>query len=55
MQQQLAEYERRRAGGTIQMGIDVSDILGRNSDDGTDYDYDKNRVRLSIKGLVIID
>jgi beta-phosphoglucomutase-like phosphatase (HAD superfamily) len=40
---QLAEYERRRSGEKRQMGIDITDVLGRNaigSDDYSDYNYD---------------
>ena len=45
---QLAEYERRRAGKERQMGIDISDILGRSayeSDDYADYKFDSNYQR----------
>jgi beta-phosphoglucomutase-like phosphatase (HAD superfamily) len=45
---QLAEYERRRRGEKRQMGIDMSDVLGRNapgSDDYADYTYDDNYLR----------
>jgi beta-phosphoglucomutase-like phosphatase (HAD superfamily) len=45
---QLAEYERRRRGEKRQMGIDISDVLGRNapgSDDYADYTYDDNYFR----------
>jgi beta-phosphoglucomutase-like phosphatase (HAD superfamily) len=42
---QLAEYERRRAGGRKQMGIDISDVLGRSSDDYADYTFDDNYFR----------
>jgi beta-phosphoglucomutase-like phosphatase (HAD superfamily) len=45
---QLAEYERRRRGEKRQMGIDISDVLGRNapgSDDYADYTYHDNYLR----------
>ena len=45
---QLAEYERRRSGQKRQMGIDVSDILGRgaaSSDDYADYTFDDEYFR----------
>jgi len=44
-QRQLAEYERRRSGGKKQMGIDISDVLGRSSDDYADYTYDDDYLR----------
>ena len=44
-QRQLAEYERRRAGGKKKMGIDISDVLGRSSEDYADYTYDDNYFR----------
>lgn len=44
-QRQLAEYERRRAGGKKQVGIDISDVLGRSSEDYADYTYDDNYLR----------
>ena len=45
---QLHEYEQRRAGKKKQMGIDISDVLGRNavgSDDYADYTYDRDYFR----------
>jgi beta-phosphoglucomutase-like phosphatase (HAD superfamily) len=45
---QLAEYERRRAGRSTQIGIDISDVLGRrafDSDDYADYKYDDDYFR----------
>jgi phosphoglycolate phosphatase-like HAD superfamily hydrolase len=43
---QLAEYERRRSGKKQQMGIDISDALGRRgSDDYADYTYDADYFR----------
>ena len=45
---QLAEFERRRAGKERQMGIDISDVLGRSafdSDDYADYKYEDTRGR----------
>jgi hypothetical protein len=45
---QLGEYERRRAGNSRQMGIDISDVLGRSvfqSDDYADYKYDNDYQR----------
>jgi beta-phosphoglucomutase-like phosphatase (HAD superfamily) len=39
---QLAEYERRRSGKQQQMGIDISDVLGRRDvDDYKDYKFDE--------------
>lgn len=40
---QLAEYEKRRKGGSQSLGIDISDVLGRNarkSFDYADFNYD---------------
>lgn len=45
---QLAEYEKRRAGRERQMGIDISDVLGRSAfdtDDYADYKYEDTRGR----------
>jgi len=43
---QLHEYEQRRAGQRGQMGIDISDVLGRRgSDDYVDYTYDNDYLR----------
>lgn len=45
---QLAEYERRRAGKTRSMGIDISDVLGRSqvtSDDYAEYNFDNDYFR----------
>ncbi|GAX25851.1 hypothetical protein FisN_6Hh111 [Fistulifera solaris] len=45
---QLAEYERRRAGKGRQMGIDISDVLGRSileTDDYADYKFDNDYQR----------
>ena len=45
---QLHEYEQRRAGKQKQIGIDISDVLGkraRTSDDYADYLYDANYFR----------
>ena len=46
---QLAEYERRRAGNDRrQIGIDISDVLGRgafNSDDYADFKHDNDYLR----------
>jgi beta-phosphoglucomutase-like phosphatase (HAD superfamily) len=45
---QLAEYERRRAGKGSQMGIDISDVLGKTkleTDDYADYKYDDDYFR----------
>jgi len=42
----LHEYEQRRAGQRSQMGIDISDVLGRRgSDDYVDYTYDNDYFR----------
>ena len=47
---QLAEYERRRRGERGQMGIDISDVLGRrDSDDYADYNFDDQYTR-SMRG-----
>ena len=42
---QLHEYEQRRTGRERQMGIDISDVLGRTSDDYADYKYDNDYQR----------
>ena len=43
---QLHEYEQRRAGRNNQMGIDISDVLGRRgSDDYADYTHDRDYFR----------
>ena len=43
---QLHEYEQRRSGKNQQMGIDISDVLGRRgSDDYADYTYDADYLR----------
>jgi beta-phosphoglucomutase-like phosphatase (HAD superfamily) len=45
---QLAEYERRRSGKGRQMGIDISDVLGRSileTDDYADYKFDNDYQR----------
>ena len=43
---QLHEYEQRRAGQRGQVGIDISDVLGRRgSDDYLDYTYDNDNFR----------
>ena len=45
---QLHEYEQRRAGKQRQMGIDISDVLGRrayDTDDYADYKYDTDSFR----------
>eukprot|EP00538_Stauroneis_constricta_P006012 CAMPEP_0119555704 /NCGR_PEP_ID=MMETSP1352-20130426/7825_1 /TAXON_ID=265584 /ORGANISM="Stauroneis constricta, Strain CCMP1120" /LENGTH=1890 /DNA_ID=CAMNT_0007602513 /DNA_START=159 /DNA_END=5831 /DNA_ORIENTATION=- len=46
-QRQLADYQRRRAGETGPMGIDINDALGRGrgSDDYADYTYDAEYFR----------
>ncbi|CAJ1969446.1 unnamed protein product [Cylindrotheca closterium] len=43
---QVAEYKQRRSGNKKQMGIDISDVLGRQeSDDYADYTYDADYFR----------
>jgi beta-phosphoglucomutase-like phosphatase (HAD superfamily) len=45
---QLAEYERQRAGKGGQMGIDISDVLGKSkqkTDEYADYKYDDDYFR----------
>jgi beta-phosphoglucomutase-like phosphatase (HAD superfamily) len=43
---QLAEYEKRRSGGSRSMGIDISDVLGRrDTDDYADFKYDDDYYR----------
>jgi beta-phosphoglucomutase-like phosphatase (HAD superfamily) len=40
---QLKEYELRRAGKEASLGIDITDILGRDIDDYRDYEFDESR------------
>ena len=48
---QLHEYEQRRTGRQRQMGIDISDVLGRrDTDDYADYKFDDNFRRRSRSG-----
>jgi len=47
---QLAEYERCRAGGKKQMGIDISEALGRSSDDYAEYNVDDDYFRAKKSG-----
>jgi beta-phosphoglucomutase-like phosphatase (HAD superfamily) len=48
---QLAEYERRRSGRSHQIGIDISDVLGRRDfDDYADFKYDDANLRSRITG-----
>ena len=42
---QVHEFEQRRAGRERQMGIDISDVLGRESDDYADYKFDDEYFR----------
>jgi beta-phosphoglucomutase-like phosphatase (HAD superfamily) len=43
---QLHEYKQRRSGKSQQMGVDLTDVLGkRGSDDYADYTYDDNSFR----------